>query len=53
MGKKILAVLSAILIIVSLCLIFVYVPTEAQMGVIQRIFYWHVPVAWVGLLAFS
>lgn len=52
MGKKILAVLSAILIIVSLCLIFVYVPTEAQMGVIQRIFYWHVPVAWVGLLAF-
>lgn len=37
---------------VSLFLIFIQVPTEATMGAIQRIFYFHVPVAWVSFLAF-
>lgn len=36
----------------SVSLISVYVPTEEQMGVVQRIFYFHVPVAWVAFLAF-
>ena len=36
----------------SLFLIFIQVPTEATMGAIQRIFYFHVPVAWVSFLAF-
>ena len=40
------------LIMVSLFLIFIQVPTEATMGAIQRIFYFHVPVAWVSFLAF-
>ena len=38
--------------IAALCLICVYVPTESEMGVVQRIFYFHVPLAWVGFLAF-
>jgi len=33
-------------------MVFLYVPTEATMGVVQRIFYFHVPVAWVAFLAF-
>ena len=41
-----------ILFVYSLYLVFVYVPTEATMGITQRIFYYHVPVAWLGLLAF-
>ena len=44
--------LTFLLITVSLLMIFVVVPTETTMGVIQRIFYYHVPVAWVAFLAF-
>ncbi len=40
------------LMLVDLALIFLWVPTELVMGVVQRIFYFHVPVAWVGFLAF-
>jgi len=47
-----LAVLSFILLVGGLYLIFIYVPTEETMGIVQRIFYFHVPVAWVGFLAF-
>jgi len=38
--------------IAALYLIFLYVPTEETMGVVQRIFYFHVPLAWVSFLAF-
>jgi len=33
-------------------LIFIVVPTEAQMGIVQRIFYFHVPAAWATFLCF-
>lgn len=33
-------------------LIFFYAPIEAEMGFIQKIFYFHLPTAWVGLFAF-
>jgi len=36
----------------TLYLIFMYVPTEESMGIVQRIFYFHVPIAWVASLAF-
>ena len=52
MLKKLLLGLSFILIIVSLYLVFIYVPTERTMGVVQRIFYFHVPIAWSAFLAF-
>jgi heme exporter protein C len=48
-----LSVLSAGLILWSLYLIFFWVPTEASMGIVQRIFYYHVPAAWVAFLAFG
>jgi heme exporter protein C len=44
--------LSFALMVTALSLVFVYVPTEKTMGNVQRIFYFHVPVAWVSLLAF-
>jgi len=40
------------LFIGALYLVFIYVPTEATMGIVQRVFYFHVPVAWVAFLAF-
>ncbi|MFC1980110.1 cytochrome c biogenesis protein [Chloroflexota bacterium] len=44
--------LSFALLVASLYLILLYVPTEESMGVVQRIFYFHVPLAWVSFLAF-
>lgn len=37
----------------SLYMVFFYAPTEREMGVVQRIFYVHVPSAWVAFLAFG
>lgn len=34
-------------------LVFFYAPTEREMGVVQRIFYVHVPSAWVAFMAFG
>ncbi len=43
---------SFVLMITTLCLVFLYVPTEGTMEIGQKIFYIHVPVAWVSFLAF-
>ena len=40
------------LMMAALYLVFIYVPPEREMGDIQRIFYFHVPLAWVAFLAF-
>jgi heme exporter protein C len=40
------------LMMAALYMVFVYVPTEKHTGIVQRIFYFHVPVAWVSFLAF-
>lgn len=42
-----------ILMIVALYFVFIWVPNEKTMGIIQRIFYFHVPSAWVAFLAFG
>jgi heme exporter protein C len=43
---------SVILIMVALFMVFVFVPADKDMGAIQRIFYFHVPVAWLAFFAF-
>ena len=43
---------SALSIFVALYMAFIYAPTERIMGDVQRIFYFHVPTAWVGFFAF-
>jgi heme exporter protein C len=48
-----LGLLTGVLMIVSLYMVFVYVPTEAEQGIVQRIFYFHVPCAWVAFMAFG
>jgi heme exporter protein C len=44
---------TCILMLAALFMVFVYVPTEAQQGIVQRIFYFHVPCAWVAFAAFG
>ena len=48
-----LLLVTSALMFANLALIFLWVPTESVMGVVQRIFYFHVPLAWVGFLAFA
>ena len=50
-GDLFLAVVSG-MFLANLALIFFYVPTERVMGIVQRIFYFHVPLALVGFLSF-
>ena len=50
--KSSLLVLGTALMIAALYLIFIYVPTDKHTGIVQRIFYFHVPLAWVSFLAF-
>jgi heme exporter protein C len=39
-------------IIAALAMVFLYAPTESVQGEVQRIFYVHVPSAWIAYLAF-
>jgi heme exporter protein C len=52
MKKNILLGLSFALMVIALYLVFFYVPTEKEMGIVQRIFYLMVPVGWLSLLSF-
>jgi heme exporter protein C len=52
-GALVLGALAAAALVWAFWMIFFYVPTERSMGIVQRIFYVHVPSAWVGFLAFG
>lgn len=52
MALTLLDVLSIIGIGVATYFALVYAPTEAVMGNVQRVFYFHVGTAWVGLVGF-
>ena len=52
LGLQLLLVAAAGLLLADLALIFLWVPTEITMGVVQRIFYFHVPAALVGFIGF-
>ena len=52
MKRNILLWLSLALMVTTLYLVFVYVPTEQTMGIVQRIFYLMVPMGWLSLLSF-
>ena len=49
--RDLLLVATALLMAVTLYLIFFWVPTEQNLGVSQRIFYFHVPLAWLGMVS--
>jgi heme exporter protein C len=48
----ILGTLTLIGMMISIWMIFLYAPTDAIQGDPQRIFYFHVPMAWLGMLGF-
>jgi heme exporter protein C len=49
---KVLAVLTLLLLGYGFCQAMYIAPTEATMGDVQRIFYYHLPSAWVAFLLF-
>ncbi len=49
---KVLDIASIIVLAISTYLALVYAPTELVMGEVQRVFYFHIGTAWVGLLGF-
>jgi heme exporter protein C len=51
-GLKILDIVTIILLLVATWMVFFYAPTEAVMGNVQRVFYFHVAAGWVGMLGF-
>ncbi|MBI3762550.1 MAG: cytochrome c biogenesis protein CcsA [Chloroflexi bacterium] len=50
---KLLNLVTALLLLAATAMVFLYAPRETTMGEVQRIFYFHVPSAWVGMLAFA
>lgn len=51
-GLTILTIISALLFIGALGMVFLYAPLEAIMNYVQKIFYFHISTAWVGMLGF-
>ena len=49
---QILNIITLAQMVIAAGLVFLYAPRERVMGDVQRIFYFHVPSAWVGFLAF-
>jgi len=44
--------ISVILFLAAVLLVFFYAPLERSMGAVQKVFYFHVSTAWVGMLGF-
>jgi heme exporter protein C len=52
LALKVLNVVSVLLFLVALIMVFLYAPLEATMNYVQKIFYFHIATAWVGMLGF-
>ena len=46
-----LLIASAVGMATTLWLVFMWVPTEQNLGISQRIFYFHVPLGWLGMVS--
>lgn len=51
--RRLWGLLAAVSLAVLLAMAFWYAPEDANQGAAQRIFYIHVPSAWIGFLAFA
>jgi heme exporter protein C len=49
---SILDTVTAVLFVIAVGMVFFYAPKEAVMGNVQKVFYFHVATAWVGMLGF-
>src|SRR5512133_1986694 len=45
-------ILAFVLLVVAAGMVFFYAPIEAVMGPVQKVFYFHVANAWLGMMAF-
>jgi heme exporter protein C len=50
--RRLLPAATCLAMLAALYLVFVVVPTEREMGIVQRIFYFHVSSAWAAFLGF-
>jgi heme exporter protein C len=48
----ILAIASGVTVLIALYMTFLYAPTDSVQGPVQRVFYLHLPMAWIAYLAF-
>ncbi|HEX9013777.1 MAG TPA: cytochrome c biogenesis protein CcsA, partial [Anaerolineaceae bacterium] len=44
---------TAVLFLAATAMVFFYAPEEAVMGLVQKVFYFHVATAWVGMLGYG
>ena len=49
---QVLNVLSVLLLAAAAVMVFAYAPIERVMGAVQKVFYFHVATAWVGMIGF-
>ncbi len=47
-----LAIFSGVLVALAFALVLFYAPVEQNMGLVQKVFYFHVSAAWLGMLGF-
>ena len=52
LAYRLIPALALVLVLAALVAIFIQAPTEATLGDVQRIFYFHVASAWTAFLAF-
>ena len=49
---SILDTITTVLFVIAVVMVFFYTPLERTMGAVQKVFYFHVATAWVGMLGF-
>jgi heme exporter protein C len=49
---KVLDIITILLLLVATGLVFFFAPLERVMGLVQKVFYFHVAAGWVGMLGF-
>jgi len=50
--RRLFPIVVFVTMLAALYLVFMVVPNEREMGIVQRIFYFHVSSAWVAFLGF-
>ena len=49
---RFLGLIALFLVLAAFAMVLFYAPIEVNMGIVQKVFYFHVSAAWVGMLAF-
>ena len=49
---RFLGLIALFLVLAAFAMVLFYAPIEVNMGIVQKVFYFHVSAAWIGMLAF-